>query len=86
VSQKGNYAAEHAIALLFSAARNITSAHTHILKGKWKRWEYIGTELTGKKLGIFGIGRVGTEVAKRAKGLQMKVIAYDPYLTKEEKN
>jgi D-3-phosphoglycerate dehydrogenase / 2-oxoglutarate reductase len=76
--------AEHAIALLFSAARNIPSAHTHIIGGQWKRWKYIGTELTGKTLGILGIGRVGTEVAQRARGLKMKVIAYDPFVNKKE--
>ncbi|MEK7193496.1 MAG: hydroxyacid dehydrogenase [Patescibacteria group bacterium] len=76
--------AEHALALLFSAARNIPTAHTHIKDGGWTRWKYIGTELTGKTLGIFGIGRVGTEIAKRARGLHMNVIAYDPYVKKNE--
>jgi D-3-phosphoglycerate dehydrogenase len=76
--------AEHAIALLFSTARNIPAAHINLLKDDWSRWKYIGTELTHKTLGIFGLGRVGTEVAKRAFGLGMHVIAYDPYVTSGE--
>ena len=53
-------------------------------RGLWERWEFIGMELTGKTLGIIGIGRIGTEVAKRARALGMRVIAYDPYLSKKE--
>lgn len=76
--------AEHAIALLFTAARRIPWAHTHMARGLWERWEFIGTELTGKTLGIIGIGRIGTEVARRACALGMCVIAYDPYLSRKE--
>ena len=76
--------AEHAIAMLTSAARRIPLAHRGIEKGTWKRWEYIGVQIWGKTLGIIGIGRIGSEVAKRAKGLGLDVIAYDPYLSKSE--
>jgi D-3-phosphoglycerate dehydrogenase len=73
--------AEHAIALLFSTARNIPSADAHMKSGQWHRWHYIGTELAGKTLGIFGLGRIGTEVAQRARALHMNVISYDPYVS-----
>jgi D-3-phosphoglycerate dehydrogenase len=73
--------AEHALALLFAMARNVSSAHNHLLQGKWERWKHIGIEMTGKTLGIFGIGRIGTEVARRARAMKMDVIAYDPYVS-----
>jgi len=76
--------AEHAIALMFAIARNIPAAHQNIMANQWTRWDFIGNELIGKTLGIFGIGRVGTQVTLRAKGLGMNVIAYDPYLDKDE--
>jgi D-3-phosphoglycerate dehydrogenase len=53
-------------------------------KGRWKRWEYIGVEIVGKTLGILGIGRIGTIVAKRAGALGMKVIAFDPNVAEQE--
>jgi D-3-phosphoglycerate dehydrogenase len=74
--------AEHTIALLFSVVRNIIPAHEHMINGQWKRWKFIGTELNKKTIGIFGLGRVGSEVAVRAKGLGMNVVAYDPYVSK----
>ncbi|MEK7576458.1 MAG: hydroxyacid dehydrogenase [Patescibacteria group bacterium] len=76
--------AEHTIALLISAARRIPFAHQSMETGVWKRWEYIGTEIDGKILGIVGVGRIGSEVAKRAKGLGLEVIGYDPYLSESE--
>lgn len=76
--------AEHVLALLFAVARRIPDAHAHLTKGRWQRFKYIGTELHGKTLGIFGIGRIGTEVARRARALGMKVIAFDPYVAKQE--
>ena len=69
--------AEHAIALMFSIARNIPSISSGVKKGSWGR--VIGCELTGKTLGLIGGGQIGKEVAKRACGLEMNVIIYDPY-------
>ena len=77
-------AAEHSIALLTSLARNIAQASCSLKKGEWKRSEYTGVELTGKVLGIIGVGRIGGEVARRARGMRMKIIGYDPYLSAEQ--
>jgi D-3-phosphoglycerate dehydrogenase len=76
--------AEHAIAMLLSAARRIPFAHRDLEKSIWKRWEHIGTQIEGKTLGIIGIGRIGSQVAKKAQGLGMNVIAYDPNLSAAE--
>ena len=73
--------AEHALALLFAVARRIPWAHARMTGSDWRRWEFIGTEISGKTLGIFGIGRIGTEVAKRARALGLRVLAYDPYVS-----
>ncbi len=72
---------EHALALLFASARRIPWAHANMERGHWRRWEFLGFELAGKTLGIVGIGRIGTEVAKRAQALGLEVIAYDPYVS-----
>lgn len=72
-------AAEHAVALMTALARNIPQADASMRRGEWNRHAYIGTSLAGKTLGIVALGRVGSEVAKRAKGLGMRVLAYDPY-------
>ncbi|MDD4294844.1 MAG: phosphoglycerate dehydrogenase [Candidatus Omnitrophica bacterium] len=74
---------EHAIALMFSIARNIPFAHNSLMQGKWERSKLKGTELTGKTLGIVGLGRIGREVAKRAIGLGMQVLGSDPFVSKE---
>ncbi|MCS1350946.1 phosphoglycerate dehydrogenase [Mechercharimyces sp. CAU 1602] len=75
--------AEHAFALLISLARNIPQAHAFTQAGMWERKRFLGTECRGKVLGIIGMGRVGSELAKRALAFQMDVIAFDPYLTTE---
>jgi D-3-phosphoglycerate dehydrogenase len=76
--------AEHTFSMLMSLARRIPQAY-HKLKNKvWDRKSFVGVELNGKTLGIVGLGRIGTEVAKRAKGFNMKVIAYDPFFTPEK--
>ena len=75
--------AEHAIAMLFSAARQIPSASVRTQAGEWPKSDYKGTELFNKTLGIIGCGNIGALVAERALGLKMKVIAFDPYLTAE---
>ncbi|KAM3409830.1 hypothetical protein ACQJBY_002227 [Aegilops geniculata] len=72
-------AAEHGIALLACMARNVSQADAALKAGKWQRAKYVGVSLVGKTLAIMGFGKVGSEVARRAKGLGMHVIAHDPY-------
>ncbi|KAK0576346.1 hypothetical protein LWI29_015810 [Acer saccharum] len=72
-------AAEHGIALLTAMARNIAQADASIKSGKWQRSKYVGVSLVGKTIAVMGFGKVGSEVARRAKGLGMNVIAHDPY-------
>ncbi|XP_042453716.1 D-3-phosphoglycerate dehydrogenase 1, chloroplastic-like [Zingiber officinale] len=72
-------AAEHGIALLTAMARNIARSDASMKSGKWERNKYVGVSLVGKTLAILGFGKVGSEVARRAKGLGMHVIAHDPY-------
>ena len=71
-------AAEHTIALMLSLARHIPEAHASLREGSWDRSRFLGVELRGKTLGLLGLGRVGSEVARRARALEMNVIAYDP--------
>ena len=75
--------AEHAIAMMFAAARQIPAASTRTQKGEWPKKDYMGVELFGKTLGLIGAGNIGSIVANRAQGLKMKVVAFDPYLTEE---
>ena len=75
--------AEHAIAMMFAAARQIPEANTSTQAGKWEKSRFVGTELFGKTLGLIGCGNIGSLVAERARGLNMQVIAYDPFLTPE---
>jgi D-3-phosphoglycerate dehydrogenase len=75
--------AEHAIALLFAAARQIGTADASTQAGKWEKNRFMGVELYAKTLGIIGCGNIGALVAERALGLKMKVIAYDPFLSAE---
>lgn len=74
-------AAEHAIALMLALARHIPQANAILKSGVWQRGKFMGTEVRGKTLGIIGLGKVGSAVAKRAQALEMKLIAYDPYIT-----
>ncbi len=74
-------AAEHTIALMFSLARHIPQANAVLKSGAWRRSDFMGTEVKGKTLGIIGLGNVGSEVARRARGLEMKLIAYDPFIS-----
>jgi D-3-phosphoglycerate dehydrogenase / 2-oxoglutarate reductase len=76
-------AAEHTIALLVSLARWIPQADASVKRGEWTRSKFIGTEIRGKTLGVIGLGNVGSEVAKRAHGLEMEVVAYDPVVSVE---
>jgi D-3-phosphoglycerate dehydrogenase len=75
--------AEHAIAMMFSLARDIPQANQSTHAGKWEKNRFMGVELYGKILGVVGCGNIGAIVASRAIGLQMKVIAFDPFLTDE---
>ena len=75
--------AEHAIAMMFAAARQIPAADAGTQAGEWPKKKFMGTELSYKTLGLIGCGNIGARVAERAKGLTMKVIAYDPFLTTE---
>lgn len=79
-----NSAAEHTIAMMMAISRNIPQAYYALKNHRWDRKKYVGVELRDKTLGIIGLGRIGTEVASRAKGQRMNVIAYDPFLTKEK--
>jgi D-3-phosphoglycerate dehydrogenase len=76
-------AAEHAISMMMSLARNIPQATASMKAGKWEKKSFMGREVTSKTLGIVGIGRIGSIVASRAQGLKMKVIAYDPFMPDE---
>lgn len=73
--------AEHAFSLLMSTARNIPQADASVKSGKWDRKTFEGVELYNKTLGILGMGRIGTEIARRAIAFGMRVLAYDPYLS-----
>ena len=74
-------AAEHTIGLLVALARNIPQAHAALKQGRWERSRCGGVELADKTLGVLGFGRIGQHVARRAAGLGMKVVAYDPFVT-----
>jgi D-3-phosphoglycerate dehydrogenase / 2-oxoglutarate reductase len=76
-------AAEHTIAMMLSLSRNIPQATASMKDGKWEKKKFMGRELTGKTLGIVGIGRIGSIVADRAHGLHMNVIAFDPHMPKD---
>jgi D-3-phosphoglycerate dehydrogenase len=76
-------AAEHTIGLLVALSRNIPQAHAALKQGRWERGRYGGIELEGKTLGVLGFGRIGQQVARRALGLGMRVVAYDPFVSKE---
>ncbi len=73
--------AEHAIAMMFALARQIPEATASTKAGRWEKNRFMGTELTGKLLGLIGAGNIGSIVADRAHGLHMRVLAYDPYLS-----
>jgi D-3-phosphoglycerate dehydrogenase len=75
--------AEHALALMLSLARSIPQLNAALHAGRWEKSGAAGAELRGKTLGLVGLGRVGTEVARRARALEMRVVAYDPYIAPE---
>lgn len=73
-------ATEHTMAMMLSLCRNIPAADASVRKGEWKRSKFMGVELSGKTLGIIGLGRIGSRVAERARVFGMRIIAYDPYI------
>ena len=75
--------AEHTFSMILALSRNIAQANSSMKKGEWKRSKFMGVELYGKVLGIVGFGRIGSEVAKRALSFGMKILAYDPFLSKQ---
>ncbi len=76
-------AAEHTIGLLLALSRNIPQAHAALKAGRWERSRFGGIELEGKTLGVLGFGRIGQQVARRALGLGMRVVVYDPFVARE---
>lgn len=76
--------AEHTFSMMMAVSRNIPQADASMKAGKWERKNFMGTEVYGKTLGVIGLGRIGTELAKRAQAFRMNVIAYDPFLTEEK--
>lgn len=76
-------AAEHTIAMMLAMSRNIPQANASLKSKKWDRKKFMGVEVRGKVLGVIGLGRIGAEVAKRAQGMEMKILAYDPFISQE---
>lgn len=74
-------AAEHTMALIMAIARNVPQAHRSLMEGRWERGKWEGIELAGKTLGILGLGRIGTLVAQRARAFDMRLIAFDPFVS-----
>jgi D-3-phosphoglycerate dehydrogenase len=75
--------AELSVAMMLALARNIPQAHSSLKSGAWERKSFTGVEINGKTLGIVGMGRIGTEVAKRMQAMGMNINAFDPFLTQE---
>jgi D-3-phosphoglycerate dehydrogenase len=76
-------AAEHTIAMLLSLSKHIPQATASMKAGRWEKGKFLSVELAGKVLGVIGLGRIGGEVAKRGKGLDLRVLVYDPYVSEE---
>jgi len=76
-------AAEHTMAMMLALARNVPQAYRSMKEGKWERSKFLGVEMRGKILGVIGLGRIGTGVAKRALAFEMIVWAYDPFISEE---
>jgi D-3-phosphoglycerate dehydrogenase len=85
-SPEGNTiaAAEHALALMMSLSRHIPDANASLKSGQWKRQHFVGVEVYKKTLGIVGLGRIGSHVARVATAMGMKILAFDPYLSLEK--
>ena len=85
-SPEGNTiaACEHTIAMMLAVARSIPQANYKLRNGEWDRKTFMGVELRNKTLGVIGLGKIGSQVAKRAKAFDMKVVAYDPYISRSK--
>jgi D-3-phosphoglycerate dehydrogenase len=77
-------AAEHTLALMLALARNIPQASNLLKQGIWEKKRFVGVELRHKTLGILGLGKIGSEVARRARAFDMRLLAYDPYVSPEQ--
>lgn len=77
-------ATEHTFTLMLALARNVAQADRDLKDGKWSRKKFVGTELQGKKLGVIGFGRIGQQVARRARAFDMEILAFDPFLDAEQ--
>ncbi len=77
-------ATEHTMAMLLSVARNVPQAYASLKGGEWQRSKFVGLELRGRTLGIVGLGKIGLEVAKRARAFEMELVGYDPYISAEQ--
>jgi len=77
-------ATEHTMAMMLALARNVPQAHASLKGGKWLRSKMMGVEMRGKTLGILGLGRIGSGVAKRALAMEMNIVAYDPFIGAEQ--
>jgi len=75
--------AEHAITLMMALSRNIAPAYQSLIEGRWDRAKYMGTQLAGKTLGIVGLGRIGQAIATRARAMEMRIVGYDPFISRE---
>jgi len=75
--------AEHACALMLALARAVPAADRAMKEGRWEKKKFLGSELRGKTLGVAGLGRIGQEVAQRARAFGMRIIAHDPYIAKD---
>ena len=76
-------ATEHTVAMLMAMTRHIPQAHQSIQEGRWDRKSFTGIQVQGRTLGVIGVGRIGSRVAKRMQGMEMRTIGYDPYITEE---
>ena len=76
--------AEHALTLMLALSRNLAPAHQSLVEGRWERKAFMGSQLADKTLGVVGLGRIGQEVAKRALAFEMRVLAYDPFVSAEQ--
>ena len=77
---------EHTFAMMMALARHIPQAYAKTIDGEWDRKSFIGVELRNKTLGVFGLGRIGIEVAKRAIAFGMTILGYDPFMSEERAN
>ena len=76
-------AAEHTVAIMLTLSRNIHQGHSSLQKGGWDRHKLVGTELSGKIIGVLGLGKIGIEVIKRCQSFNMKVMVHDPFVNQE---